>query len=330
MARRRTDDDFRVACGFFGHPKTKKLRRRLGDRAVIDLLKLWAWATQNRHDGNLSGLSDEDIEDAIDRTEGEPGHFIAALAELRWIDGPAGSRVLHEWFEHNPYAATKGTRVAKAKRAAEARWGSQEELALDEPEDEEGGAGFTPLNGMDAPSIGKDAPSTPLDAQSNAQYTPEQYPPHHTTPHHTTESVARAHEASPEGRSQVQVLAAALQRAGCAEATEHNPVLIRAVVEGVDVPALAALAREKPGKKLGYLLATLRGRQADAAGMSGFPSHHVHTTASQGASPARESEDQATAARNARAHWRSLGYNEAEIDDLMVVAPSTNTQGALS
>lgn len=333
MARRRTDDDFRVACGFFAHPKTKKLRRRLGDAGVIDLLKLWAWATQNRHDGNLSGLSDEDLEDAIDRTEGTPGHFIAALAELRWIDGPPGNRILHEWFEHNPYAATKGARVEKAKKAAEASWASrraqQPDLPLDAPEDDDPPPPVTTLNRPDATSIKSDAPSIPNDAPSNAQSGPEQCPPHHTTPHHTTESVARAHEAAPDSKSHIQALATALQQAGCAEASEHNPVLIRAAVEGVDGPALVALAKEKAGKSLGYLLATLRGRLADAAGMAGFPSHSVHTSAGQGSSPARESEDPETAARKARDHWRNLGYNEAEIDDLMVIASPKTTQGAI-
>lgn len=108
-------DDIRLSCGFLAHPKTRRLRRRHGADAVLALIGLFAWAAQNRYDGNLAGLTDEDIEDVAD-WDGAPGALVAALVDLRWLDGSPGHRVIHEWAEHNPYAATKGKRIARAKR----------------------------------------------------------------------------------------------------------------------------------------------------------------------------------------------------------------------
>ena len=112
--------DIRVNVDFFQHPKTIKLQRRLGLGGVTALLQLWMWAAKNRPDGELRDMDEEDIEIAAgwrsdltsdpDRDRG----FAATLADLRWLDiQQKGSRTiysLHDWAEHNPWAAETTTR----------------------------------------------------------------------------------------------------------------------------------------------------------------------------------------------------------------------------
>ena len=51
--------DARIAVTLPGHPKTKKLIRRLGDGAAWKLICLFLWAASNRPNGDLSGLLGE-------------------------------------------------------------------------------------------------------------------------------------------------------------------------------------------------------------------------------------------------------------------------------
>src|SRR3546814_9813156 len=62
----------------------------------------------NRWSGDLSGMTDEDIEDEA-KWEGDPGALVKALVAVKYLDGATeGARALHDWVEHNPYAASKG------------------------------------------------------------------------------------------------------------------------------------------------------------------------------------------------------------------------------
>lgn len=85
--------DARIAVGLPQHPKTKKLIKRLGQAAAWNLVCLILWAASSRSDGDLSGLSDEDIELAADWT-GADGAFVAALLEVRFLDGQDGGYLL--------------------------------------------------------------------------------------------------------------------------------------------------------------------------------------------------------------------------------------------
>lgn len=86
--------DARIATTFPAHPKTKKLIRRLGYAGPWFLVRLFIWVAENRSDGDLSGLSDEDIELAVD-WDGDEGAFVAALSEVGFLDGEAGNRCIH-------------------------------------------------------------------------------------------------------------------------------------------------------------------------------------------------------------------------------------------
>lgn len=114
-------DDYRVKVGFFDHPKTRKLERALGLQAVVSLLRVWDFAAQYRPDGHLDSLDNEDVA-AAGRWPGDADEFVAALVRCRLLDQTDNGLAIHDWAEANPYVATKSTRIAKAKRAAAARW----------------------------------------------------------------------------------------------------------------------------------------------------------------------------------------------------------------
>src|ERR1019366_7374908 len=123
-------DDARISTALPWHPKTRKLRKRLGVEGCWALLCLFLWVADNRADGNLAGLSDEDIELAAD-WNGEAGAVVLALAEVGFLDGPVDSRIVHDWQDHNPWAAGRGQRVEAARKAALARWGTPNPCAPD-------------------------------------------------------------------------------------------------------------------------------------------------------------------------------------------------------
>jgi hypothetical protein len=115
-------DDARLSTALPRHPKTVKLKRRLSGDGCWSLVCLFLWVADNRCDGNLEGLSTEDIEIAADWS-GDSGVFVASLSEVGFLDGDDGKFSIHDWAEHNPYAASKGMRVEAARNAARKRWG---------------------------------------------------------------------------------------------------------------------------------------------------------------------------------------------------------------
>jgi hypothetical protein len=114
-------DDARISTALPRHPKTVKLLRRLQERGGWALLCLFLWVAENRSDGNLEGLTGEDIEIAANWA-GEPGAFISGLATVGFLDGEDGAFTVHDWAEHNPWAANRGRRIEAARAAASIRW----------------------------------------------------------------------------------------------------------------------------------------------------------------------------------------------------------------
>lgn len=102
--------DIRLDVNFFESPKTIKLQRRLGLEGVTALIRLWTWAAKNRAEGDLSGLDDEDIEIAAGWIGSGDRSFASTLNELHWLDGEPGHYVLHQWRDHNSWAAGKQAR----------------------------------------------------------------------------------------------------------------------------------------------------------------------------------------------------------------------------
>lgn len=106
--------DARISTGLPAHPKTVKLVRRLGESGGWRLVCLFLWTAANRPDGDLSGMTKEDIEIAAGWT-GNPDQFVDALVSVGFLDGREGEYLIHDWAEHNPWAASAGDRSLKSQ-----------------------------------------------------------------------------------------------------------------------------------------------------------------------------------------------------------------------
>lgn len=98
--------------------------RALGAEGVLAIEDIWSYCADPSHgrtDGDLSGMSDEDIADEIDWA-GDAGELMGTLCGLALIDGGPGNRSVHDWLEHNPYAASFIQRSWSGKKAAHERW----------------------------------------------------------------------------------------------------------------------------------------------------------------------------------------------------------------
>lgn len=125
-------DDVRISTGLRRHRKTKRLKRILGSDGCWALVCLFLWAGEERWTGDLSGLSDADIEEEAD-WDGKPGALVAALLEVGYLDGAERQRNIHAWSEHNPYAASKGARIERGKKGAKARWNKDSDCSEHAP-----------------------------------------------------------------------------------------------------------------------------------------------------------------------------------------------------
>jgi hypothetical protein len=114
--------DIRLQVSFRDHPKRIKLERRLGAAGALALIDLLLSVAQSKPDGCLRGWSDEDIAIAA-KWDGEPEEFVSTLAELHFLDRyEGGSYCVHDWTQHNGYAAGAPERSERARAAARARW----------------------------------------------------------------------------------------------------------------------------------------------------------------------------------------------------------------
>ena len=113
--------DIRLAVTFPNHHKTKRLKRALGSDGIVSLVFLWLWVAENRPHGELRGMDETDIAVAA-QWEGEPGIFISALCELKFLDRKRSLYLVHDWQANNPWASDAQARSDKARKAAKAKW----------------------------------------------------------------------------------------------------------------------------------------------------------------------------------------------------------------
>ena len=125
--------DARISTALPSHHKTKKLSRRLGAAGPLGCIYLFLWVATHRSDGDLTGMTDEDIELAIDWT-GDDGAFVAAMMDVGFLDGEPGARRVHDWAEHNPWAAGAEARSEKSRWAALCKQHGRAEAARQMPE----------------------------------------------------------------------------------------------------------------------------------------------------------------------------------------------------
>lgn len=120
MARKSERIDLRIDAALVHHPKVKRLHRLTDGAGFFCLIALWSHARVHKPSGDLTGMTDEDIEDAA-AWVGEPGVLVAALVAARWLDGPAGARQIHDWGDHQPWAVGSPERTLQAQWAAAKR-----------------------------------------------------------------------------------------------------------------------------------------------------------------------------------------------------------------
>jgi len=121
--------DIRLAVNYLDHPKTKRLRRRLGAEAVLAHIALMCFAAKYRIDGTFHGMDDAEVEEAAG-WGGKPGALVAALTDpaIGLLDRDVGGALaLHDWMEHNRYAAGARERSELGRRGADARWNRRTE-----------------------------------------------------------------------------------------------------------------------------------------------------------------------------------------------------------
>lgn len=109
----------RVNINFYTHVKTLRLKAKIGDAAFWVPPRIWAYAAEHRHNGDLSGHSAQEIA-ALIAYPGDAKEMLEALLQASFIDP---DMKIHNWEEHNGFHATFSRR---AKTAARARWKSKE------------------------------------------------------------------------------------------------------------------------------------------------------------------------------------------------------------
>ncbi|RZL40154.1 MAG: hypothetical protein EOP35_01730 [Rubrivivax sp.] len=125
--------DARFSTTLASNPKVKKLRNRLGADGCWAWVCLVLWVASDRSDGDLAGMDDEDIELSAD-WRGEPGAFVKQLVSLRMLDGEESERSVHDWAEHNPWAAGAVARSEKSRWAGLCKQHGRAEAARQMPE----------------------------------------------------------------------------------------------------------------------------------------------------------------------------------------------------
>jgi len=118
--------DIRIQLSFYGHLKRRKLQQDLGCEGVCALIDLWLYAAENRSNGDLTGMTNEDIALAANYHQ-NADNFIAGLCRAGFLDetvNPNGIilRRLHNWTLHNAWAANADRRSEHARELAQKRW----------------------------------------------------------------------------------------------------------------------------------------------------------------------------------------------------------------
>lgn len=109
----------RVDVTIVGNPKLAALEDLVGLTATTHLVHLWLAVAQHRPRGDLTGVSDRQIE-TWSRWRRTVGRLANALRQTGWLDGVEGASSVHDWIEYQGYRAEKAQRDATAKKTARA------------------------------------------------------------------------------------------------------------------------------------------------------------------------------------------------------------------
>ncbi len=158
-------DDMRMSPGVADHRKIERLCRALGDGAFRCLVRLWGYAAQERRDGRLTGMTDEDIE-AEARWSGEPGLFVRTLTAVRLLDiqaGGSGGRTvsLHNWPSRQAFIMSFAERSAKAAENARVGWERRKQAGSESGNADSMPPACDPHQSAERPARAAHAPSLP-------------------------------------------------------------------------------------------------------------------------------------------------------------------------
>lgn len=125
--------DLRLDANYPDHPKILRLVSLLGAEGMQSHITLLCYVRRVFPCGILKGMDDRDIESAA-RWKGTPGQFSNTLLSLKLLELDAESNAtsnagsnshaykIHDWTEHNLFAATAPIRSEIAQNAAKIRW----------------------------------------------------------------------------------------------------------------------------------------------------------------------------------------------------------------
>lgn len=104
---------------YFTHPKVMRLAGMLGPYALALPIRLWCHVAKHHWaDGVLNGYTDYEVEAAAGWS-GEPGHFVAAMLKLNFLEKLENGYKIHDWLDHAGHFKEYKKR---AKTAAKKRW----------------------------------------------------------------------------------------------------------------------------------------------------------------------------------------------------------------
>jgi len=169
-------DDMRMSPGVADHRKIERLCRALGDGAFRCLVRLWGYAAQERRDGRLTGMTDEDIE-AEARWSGEPGLFVRTLTAVRLLDiqaGGSGGRTvsLHNWPSRQAFIVSFAERSAKAAENARVGWERRRQTASESGNADGMPPACDPHLSAERPARAAHAPSLPPTNHTDPPHSP--------------------------------------------------------------------------------------------------------------------------------------------------------------
>ncbi len=114
-------EDYRIKTSWRRHWKRRKLKNLGGAEAVLAIEDLWAHCADERHNGSLAGMSNEEI---VLNTEwpDDPDVLISYFVQCRLLEGKLGHYRIKDWNDHNPHVAGQGEVSERNRLAAKARW----------------------------------------------------------------------------------------------------------------------------------------------------------------------------------------------------------------
>jgi len=257
-------NDARIMTSLPAHPKTKKLIRRHGQAAGWNLICLFLFARDNKPDGDFTGMTAEDIELAAD-WQGKDGEFIESLVDLGFLDEVDGGYLIHDWEDHNPWAAGAEMRSIKARWNAIKRHHGQDEADRRVPE-------YRAVRNASSNASSTDL-AMRVAGSSNAP-SPSPSPSPSPTP------VALDTLPQPEPpatRTQAGHACLLMREAGCVTVNPGHPDLLAALAEGVTPEDLGHAAAEavqlRKAKPFPWAIATARGRMEESRRRPVVPAH---------------------------------------------------------